>query len=259
MTVSSSIRTGLVSISFRSESPEHLIEKVVAAGQQGVEWGGDVHVPHGDTARAEQVAGWTRDAGLEVGAYGSYYRLAETKDNPDFREVLDSALALGTTTIRVWPGRRGSADADQDYRDQVEADARRICEMAAAHQVRVAFEYHGGTLTDTVESAEALMKALPVANLDTLWQPPNGQTEEVCEASLRSVLSRVSNVHVFHWGREGWRERFALKDGVERWSRYFQILAEDPKDRWAFLEFAKDDSLEQYHEDAKVLSDLVAS
>jgi len=252
------IRTGLVSISFRSETPESLIKKVSAAGQQGLEWGGDVHVPHGDTARAEQVAGWTRDAGLEVAAYGSYYRLAETEDNPEFAAVLDSALALGTDTIRVWPGRRGSADADDAYRTLVKEDARRICSLAEPHGIRVAFEYHGGTLTDSIPSSVELMEALDIGNLDTLWQPPNGQPEEVCESSLRSVLSRVSNVHVFHWG-SGWKERFALQDGVERWTRYFQILAEDPKDRWALLEFAKDDSLAQYHEDAQVLNGMVRS
>ncbi len=251
------IRTGLVSISFRPESPESLIEKVVAAGQQGLEWGGDVHVPHGDTVRAEQVAGWTRDAGLDVAAYGSYYRLAETEDNPDFEAVLDAALALGTDTIRVWPGRRGSADADEAYRTQVKEDARRICALAEPHGIRIGFEYHGGTLTDTIDSSVELMTSLELSNLDTLWQPPNGQPEDHCQTSLRSVLSRVSNVHVFHWGA-GFRERFALKDGVERWTRYFQILAEEPKNRWALLEFAKDDSLTQYHEDARVLADLVA-
>ncbi|MGA0333516.1 MAG: hypothetical protein ACO3N7_00525 [Kiritimatiellia bacterium] len=62
------LRSGLVSITFRKISASQLIEEVVKAGQQGIEWGGDVHVPHGDTRKAEQVARWTRDAGLETAA-----------------------------------------------------------------------------------------------------------------------------------------------------------------------------------------------
>lgn len=130
----SNIRTGLVSISFRKVAACDLIEEVVKAGQQGIEWGGDVHVPHGDTAKAEQVARWTRDAGLESAAYGSYYRLAK-------------------------------------------------------RNLRIAFEYHGNSLTDSIDSAVELLDDLKIENLDSLWQPPNGQPEELCEESLLSILS----------------------------------------------------------------------
>lgn len=251
------ITPGLVSISFRKLSAPDLIAEVVRAGQKGIEWGGDAHAPHGDTATAETVGRQTREAGLEVAAYGSYYRLAETEKNPDFQAVLDSALALGAPTIRVWAGKRGSADADAYHRRAVEEDARRICALAAPHGLRVAFEYHGGTLTDSTESAASLMHALTLDNLDTLWQPPNGASEDECEQSLRAVLPRVSNVHVFHWGPGGWGDRYPLSEGRERWRRYFNILAEDAKPRWALMEFVKGDSLDQYHQDARVLDHLL--
>jgi hypothetical protein len=96
------IRSGLVSISFRKVEAGDLIEEVVKAGQRGIEWGGDVHVPHGDTRKAEQVARWTRDAGLESAAYGSYYRLAD-EDSPEIEAVLDSAEALAAPTVRTKP------------------------------------------------------------------------------------------------------------------------------------------------------------
>lgn len=253
------LRTGLVSISFRKLSPGEVINEVARAGQHGIEWGGDSHVPHGDTSAADTVGRQTRDAGLDVAAYGSYYRLAETKDNPDFQAVLDAALALRAPTIRVWAGKRGSADADDTYRRAVEEDARRICALAAPHNIRIAFEYHGGTLTDSIDSSVALLRALPLDNLDTLWQPPNGQPEDICEQSLRAVLPRVSNVHVFHWGPGGWGDRYPLADGRKRWKRYFHILAEAPQPRWALMEFVKDDSLDQYHRDARVLTELLTS
>lgn len=250
------IRSGLVSISFRKVAAGELIDEVVKAGQQGIEWGGDVHVPHGDTKKAETVARWMRDAGLETAAYGSYYRLADDA-SPEIEAVLDSAEALGTQTIRVWAGNKGSAEADDAYREAVKADARQICARAAQRNMRMAFEYHGGTLTDTVDSAVDLLAAVPLPNLDSLWQPPNGQPEEICEQSLRSILPRVSNVHVFHWGMKGWGERFALAEGEARWRRYFAILSEAAKPRWALLEFVKDDALTQYRADAVTLRRLL--
>ena len=49
------LKTGLVSITFREKSPEEIVGLVVEAGLDGIEWGGDVHVPHGDLAKAREV------------------------------------------------------------------------------------------------------------------------------------------------------------------------------------------------------------
>jgi hypothetical protein len=46
------IRTGLVSVTFRQLSAEEIIKLVVCAGLEGIEWGGDIHVPHGDLKRS---------------------------------------------------------------------------------------------------------------------------------------------------------------------------------------------------------------
>lgn len=251
-------RTGLVSITFRKLSPEDLIDLVVKAGQAGIEWGGDVHVPHGDVAVAERVGTLTREAGLSVAAYGSYYRAAETTDNPDFQAVLDSALALGAPSIRVWAGKRGSADADEAYRSAVKQDLARICALAGEHHVDVSLEYHGNTLTDDPASAREVLESLQIPNLRSLWQPPNGQSIETCMASLEDMLPHVSNVHVFHWGK-GWSERFGLDEGAERWKAYLSRLASPSLTRWALMEFVKGDDPEQYLRDAETLNAWVKS
>jgi len=46
------LRPGLVSVSFRALSPSEIIPMVVSGGLQGIEWGGDIHVPHGSIGRA---------------------------------------------------------------------------------------------------------------------------------------------------------------------------------------------------------------
>ena len=47
--------TGLVSISFRGNTAEELIQAAKETGITAIEWGSDVHVPAGDVQRAAQV------------------------------------------------------------------------------------------------------------------------------------------------------------------------------------------------------------
>ena len=43
------IKIGLVSISFRDLFPKQIVDMVAEVGLDAIEWGGDVHVPHGDS------------------------------------------------------------------------------------------------------------------------------------------------------------------------------------------------------------------
>ena len=66
---------GLVSVTFRQLAPREIVQLAAAAGLRGIEWGGDIHVPHGDLQAARAVRDITAAAGLQVLAYGSYFRL----------------------------------------------------------------------------------------------------------------------------------------------------------------------------------------
>lgn len=79
-----------------------LIAACRRAGLQGIEWGGDVHVPHGNLEVAREVAARTREAGLEIPSYGSYYRVGRDESaQVSFARVLDTAVVLQTPLIRV--------------------------------------------------------------------------------------------------------------------------------------------------------------
>jgi sugar phosphate isomerase/epimerase len=247
---------GLVSITFRDLPAMEVIRLAARAGLRSIEWGGDVHVPHGDIGKAIETRRAAEDAGLEVAAYGSYWRAVEgPAPNPDFAAVVETAANLGAPTIRVWPGQKASADADDGYRAKVNESLQRACDQAQASDVRVALEFHGGTLTDTAESARRLLADVPHPNLDTLWQPPNGQPVEVCEAGLRAVLHRVSNVHVFHWWPTA-RERLPLDEGRDRWHRYLAVLRTSPRPRHLLLEFVAGNDPEQLLRDAATLREF---
>ncbi|MCK5804817.1 MAG: sugar phosphate isomerase/epimerase [Lentisphaeria bacterium] len=242
-------------MSFRHLSPAQIIDVCVQARVSGIEWGGDVHVPHGDLDCACHVRDLTTGAKLEVAAYGSYYRAGVSEEEGlTFSAVLESALALGTPTIRVWAGALGSEQADDSYRSHVQEDLLRIAYMSAEQGVSVATEYHQNTLTDTLESTLRMLEFCEPAEMKTYWQAPGGLDLETSLHDLRAVLPNLSNVHVQHWvDTPGGRRRCPLEDGQQRWSRYLDLVSTVTHDPWVLIEFVQNDDPEQFVRDAKSL------
>ena len=245
------MKPGLVSISFRKLSWQDTLSLAKTAGLEVIEWGGDVHVPHGDVALAREVGEATRAAGLEVAAYGSYYRLGEPA--PDVSDVLASAKALGAPIIRIWAGHRGSADCDEAEWQRLIADALRVTAMAKSEDIDIVFEYHGRTLTDTADTCARLLEAVPAAN--SYWQPPVSMSSDDCMSGLIRLGSRVAGVHVFSW--EG-IDRLPLIARENDWPG-FLAQAKAQGASWALMEFVKDDEPQQLIEDAAVLKGWLAA
>src|SRR5690625_3937512 len=88
-------KTGLCSVTFRNLSVEEVIELTSKAELNGIEWGGDVHVPSGNLKHAAEVVRLTEESNLEVSSYGSYYRVGDIKSNPvSFEQILETAVHL---------------------------------------------------------------------------------------------------------------------------------------------------------------------
>jgi len=245
------IRTGLVSVTFRNHPPQDIVALVSQAGLHGIEWGGDVHVPHGDVAVARAVRRMTEDAGLRVLAYGSYFRC-----RPDevCEPVIESALALGAPLIRIWAGNLAAAQVDKSVRNGVVEQSRRMVQLAAHANMRVAYEFHANTLTDTAESTLALLNDVP--DMHTFWQPPHDLDEQDRLRGLRGLLPWLTNVHVFHW-RMPDRARLPLSDDEALWRERLRVAAEAGRHIAALLEFVRDDDPEQFLRDAAALRRVV--
>jgi sugar phosphate isomerase/epimerase len=226
------MKCGLTSVTFRQLGWREVIRVARDCGLDGIEWGGDIHVPPGDVLHAQKVYQDTVDAGLAVLSYGSYYRLGG--DAP-FGSVLETALALHTKIIRVWAG------TDLDLAAE---DAKRIADLAKPHDITVAFEYHRNTLTETSESALALLQAIARENVKTYWQPNPELTHAKRLAELAAIRPYLEYMHVFHWTRRG--RRLPLEAGAAQWRDY--LCAASPKA--AILEFVKDDDPAQCARDA---------
>jgi sugar phosphate isomerase/epimerase len=250
------IRSALVSITFRKLSPAEIVGLVKQAGLDGIEWGGDVHVPHGDVARAREVRRMTEDAGLQVSAYGSYYRVGHEEPCP-FERIVETAVALGAPDIRVWAGKQGSEASDAAYRDRVIKTSRRIADLAADAGVTVAYEFHGNTLTDTNASARQLLEEVAHDNIKSYWQPPRGSTVDDNLAGLDAIRPWLLHIHAFTWrereGKRGPAERLPLSEGQAAWARYLEKVASVGHDCFAELEFVRDDAPEQFLQDAATL------
>ena len=251
------ILPGLVSVTFRQLTPAEIVALVRRAGLQGIEWGGDIHVPHGDLTRAREVRGLTEAAGLTVAAYGSYYRARHSATaGLAFPPVLDTALALGAPVIRVWAGPAGSAETNAATRQSVVADLQRVAGLAARAGVKIAAEFHGGTLNDTNGMAVRLLAEVGHANFYSYWQPTVQMDDPECVAGLGLIGPRLSHLHVFHWHPV--RERRPLAEGAERWALFLRRAEAVPGDRYAMLEFVEKDSPENFLSDAATLKSWLA-
>lgn len=246
------LHTGLVSVTFRQLLPAEIIALVRQVGLEGIEWGGDVHVPPGDLAQATRVCRQTQEAGLQVASYGSYYVVGGA-DETAFERVLETALALNAPTVRVWAGERGSGEAGAGGWDAVAADARRIAGLAASAGVRLAFEYHENTLTDTSEAALRLLRQVNHANMGCYWQPPVGLSLDERRQGLEALAPWLSNLHVYQLDGE---EKRPLSDGKAEWQPYIAWVRRQPGEHYALLEFVQDDAPSQFLEDAAVLKTL---
>lgn len=255
------ITPGLVSITFRKLSTDEIISLVKESGLKAIEWGGDIHVPHGDIAIAKEVGEKTRAAGLECAAYGSYFKLGKSApEGLDHRKVIDSAEALGTKTIRIWAGCKPSVEYSQEERDAIASEAREMADDAAAKNIRIALEFHRKTLTDTTGSALKFLKECAHPNILTYWQPPLDLDHTGKVESLKAVLNQLSNIHVFAWDMhaDGALTQHPLAAHIGDWKEYFSIASALPSNRYAMLEFVKNDSQEQFLEDAETLKQLIS-
>jgi 3-dehydroshikimate dehydratase len=254
------IHPGLVSVTFRQLSPRQIVDLVVQAGLESIEWGGDLHVPHGDFTQAEEVRRMTENAGLQVAAYGSYYRVWPREPLP-FSEIIKTGQALGAPVIRVWAGKTGSQETHEDSWEKTVEEARRIAEQAAQAGIAIAFEYHRNTLTDTAASALRLLREIDHPNVHSYWQPPVDLPVEENVQGLRKILPWLWNIHVFAWrpaaGPGDLPTRLALSESRQAWRQYIDVVATTQKDHHALIEFVRDDSSAHFLEDAGELLKLL--
>ncbi|MEM9446510.1 MAG: TIM barrel protein [Verrucomicrobiota bacterium] len=249
--------TGLTSITFRQSKPQEIISLAQKGNLLAIEWGGDIHVPHGHLKTAKEVSKLTKEAGLRVSSYGSYYQIGVSDSQGlNFSKVLDTACELSAPTLRVWAGSQSYANAKDSQKKWIYDETRQICEVAEQAGVTLAVEYRDNTLNDSLEAALDFLDQVNHPNYKTYWQPQAKNTLEECVEELESLVYSLSNVHInsidYQTG-----ERQALDEASELWTRCFNELLTSDQLHYLLLEFVKDKSPDQFLEDCKTLHRLL--
>ena len=151
----------------------------------------------------------------------------------------------------------GSETTGEEARWHIVSDLKRIADLAGKAGVRIAAEFHVGTLNDTNTWASQLLLEVNHPNFYSYWQPLSGMSDEVCIEGLTALSPHLAHVHVFQWRTP--QDRQPLAEGAERWTNFLHLAASAPGDRYAMLEFVQGDAPENFMRDAAVLRELLAA
>ncbi|MBE6929549.1 MAG: hypothetical protein E7463_04650 [Ruminococcaceae bacterium] len=250
------MKTGFTTVTFRKKSIEENVAIAVRAGVQGIEWGSDVHVT--DQERARYAKKLTDEAGLSVLSYGAYFRCQDENADEQIPLLVENALILEAPIIRVWAGRAAPANITPEGREEIIRNARALCDAAAPHGIKVAFEYHRGTLTQDIDSAIALLKDIDRPNMKCYWQPNPDISFEEQLAELKVIRPWLVCIHVFYWTKDenGTRCINLVREGKDVWKQYLDLVW-DMQDIHTVLEFCKDDDDDNFCDDIAAMKELV--
>ncbi|GAA0373683.1 myo-inosose-2 dehydratase [Microbispora corallina] len=183
-----------------------MLEEIRATGYEGVEL-----MRAASFGPARQVADRLAAHDLAAAAYATLVP-ARIEDDSEHKAEMDYAAGLGITTIMVcggWLGEAGRRTTfDDDYARFAESLAAAV-EHAAGNGQTVAFHPHTGTIVETHEEIDLLLRHLPDLRLcvDT------GHLTAVRSDPARVVAAhpgRVVHTHLKDWSR---RDRFFAEIG----------------------------------------------
>jgi len=242
--------TGLVSVSFRKLSPQEILTAAAKAGLKWIEWGSDVHAPYHDAARLAEIAGLQKAAGIGCCAYGTYFRLG-IHDPEELHGYIRAAKILGTHILRLWCGDRSPTEYTPEDLDRLYGQCRQAAKIAENAGVNLCMECHNWTLTETAESAHALMQAVNSPAFQMYYQPNQYKSVEENIRYAKLLAPYTVNIHIFNWQGDA---KFPLAEGLAPWREYLSCFTGHHK---LLLEFMPDGRIESLPTEAAALLELI--
>lgn len=239
---------GLVSATFKDRCVDDVIDIALASSLRAIEWSENHHFDPTNLSFVASLGEKTRKSGLEIASYGSYFRLGK---DMDFSVSLNACVAMGADVMRIWGGDKPSLSLTKEERDALCLEAKSVAEQAKEKGITCALEWHKNTVTDSNESGLDFVESVGKDNFALFWQPTPMQSVSYRAQGLRSIGKYLKNLHVYYWDESG---RRPLSEGRSDWKEYFSAVEGD---HYALLEFVKDNSLEQFKEDAKTLLEWI--
>ncbi len=244
------IKSGLVSVSFRKNTPREILYAMAASGLEYIEWGSDIHAPCDAPEKLSEIISLQAEYGIKTSSYGTYFRIG--KDTPkDISKYISAAKLLGTKVLRLWCGDKDSALYSAEERKTIICDCKELARIAESSGVILCLEFHPNTLTDTWESSLDIMQSVASSYFKMYWQPNQFKTEEYNLEGIKKLAPYIVNLHVFNWTE---KEHLPLSEATERWKNYISFL---DGTQIALLEFMPDNKIESLKTEADALREIL--
>lgn len=244
-------KLGLASIAFRQLSVEDILTAAKAAKLSYVEWGSDIHAPKDDVENLDRIVRLTREAGLQISSYGTYFNILRNEPE-ELIDYIHAAKRLGTSILRIWCAGNPNKLSREEILPLYEK-CRQIAKIAEAHDVLVCAECHNDNLTDSKESSLEFLQAVDSPAFRMYWQPHPYYTDADNIAFAKAVSHLAVNVHVYHWKE---RERLPLAQAADAWREYVRALG---KDRVYLLEHFQNDDPALLAPEAEAFRQILAT
>lgn len=207
---------GLVSVSFRANTPEEICRAASNAGLYLIEWGSDVHARVDDKPRLAEIAALQSSHGIACSSYGSYFRLG-TDSIDALKGYIDAAHILGTNVIRVWCGDRSCDKYNERERDALISDCIAAAEIAKVEGVTLCTECHQNSFTETKDGLLDLTGSVNSPSFLTYWQPNQFRSVEENLEYAKIAAPYTVKIHVFNWKGA---DHLPLEGAIETWQSY---------------------------------------
>lgn len=208
-------------------------------------------MPMGNTDAINEVNELNVKYGLRSLSYGSYYRVGDC-DYSAFKDIVDTASAIGAKVIRVWLGKVSGDKTDTEQFNKLVSEVQSLADIAKVKNLKIAFEFHNGTFNDNADNTVKFLSAVNRGNVGTYWQPLNNKDDE---NNLIKVLPYLLGIHVFNWDK--FSRRHSLRFGIKKWKNYIEIAMESSNQIPFIIEFVKGDKVKQFEKDVNTLKKLL--
>ena len=243
-------KLGLVSVSFRKESPENILAAMKKAGLSYIEWGSDVHAPYDNKEALEEIVRLQEKFEIQCSSYGTYFRLGV---NPveELQGYINAAKMLGTNILRLWCYNKSASYMSHEERKSLVNQCRVAAKIAAENNVVLCLECHMNTFTENPVDAVWLMEEINSPHFRMYWQPFQWQSADENINNAKTISPYAVHLHVFNWKED---KRFPLAEAISEWKSYLEQFSAE---HTLLLEFMPEDTLEELESEADSLKKII--
>ncbi len=242
-----SFRLGLCSVTFRKKSTAKVVEIAKRNGIGYIEWGGDIHVTNMEDARI--VKSLCDNEGIKISSYGSYFNCFDY-DESKWRELCKIAKLMNAESIRVWLGKQNSEFTNEDEYKILLSNTRKMCDIAAKHNLIVCPECHDNTFNNNTDAILKFIGELNKDNFKTYFQSRYFRMEYDLDRIDRTY-NYIKDVHVSY--RDLKREQLFRKKDKNYLDKLLKKLKTKNFGGIVMVEFVSRDSEKVFSKDVRKL------